>query len=352
MKSIVVSFFTIMGIWVLLSFSGCCSDNTPDTNVVVPPSHAVPDTSDYTFVVTGDNRVDQGEIVGDTTTNTYQLNRMFMEVSEMKPLPKMLIFNGDLVFGHTNDTGKLGNELRIWIGLFNKSPLAKSGVKLIAFTGNHEVGPNGDANGGDEKEFVSIMGKYINGNNGPKPGTADSLQTDQSQLTYSFNLGSDHYVICNTDAAGRESRMPYHWLQQDLKQARVGGARHIFVFGHKPAWCNYPASDFGLDVNPADRDSAWAIMERYNAEVYFCSHQHYWDSIKHDAGKTWEIIGGNAGADGSYYKAWKNPYFGYTVVRVYSKVDITSMGRYVDWKKYTAKSDSATRVRAKFTIGY
>ena len=56
-----------------------------------------PVIDDYTFVVTGDNRVAAEDTVGDpSTTNTYQLKRMFKEVSELNPLPKMLIFNGDL----------------------------------------------------------------------------------------------------------------------------------------------------------------------------------------------------------------------------------------------------------------
>ena len=75
----------IIGASVLLSFWGC------NRNPVI---------EEYTFVVTGDNRVAPGDTAGvPGTTNTYQLKRMFKEVSELRPLPKMLIFNGDLVLG-------------------------------------------------------------------------------------------------------------------------------------------------------------------------------------------------------------------------------------------------------------
>jgi hypothetical protein len=321
-----------------------------------------PVIDDYTFVVTGDNRVAAEDTVGDpSTTNTYQLKRMFKEVSELNPLPKMLIFNGDLVMGYTDeDTLKLAHELREWIKIYKESPLPAKGVRLIVFTGNHEtsekIGSGKIAYPPDERTFVREMKDYIAGDDGPhytglRPGT-DSLMTDESKLTYSFDFGGDHYVIFNTDAVDRESRIPYHWLDKDLKKAREEGARHIFLFGHKPAWANRFDDESGLNDFPANRDSAWSIMEKYNADIYFCSHFHLWDTVhpRVFGGKTWQVVCGNAGAPCP--KAWTNPYYGFTIVRVYSKIDITSMGRDLDDATYTKpREDKPTTVRAKFTIG-
>jgi hypothetical protein len=270
----------------------------------------------------------------------------------------LLIINGDLVLGYTDeDTVKLANELRAWIKLYKESPLATTPVKLVAFPGNHEtaekIGSGKIAYAPDERTFVREMKDYIAGDDGPRytglrPGT-DSLMTDQSRLTYSFDFGGDHYVITSTDAVDRESRIPYHWLEKDLKQARENGARHIFLFGHKPAWATTHATEAGLDDVKANRDSAWAIIEKYKADAYFCSHFHLWDTVHPHQGKTWQVVCGNAGAPCP--KDWIGPYYGYTIVRVYSKVDITSMGRDLDLDTYTApRDDKPTMIRARFTI--
>ena len=337
----------VIGLTATLLFTGC------NNNPVI---------DNYTFVVTGDDRVTSKE---DSlhpewgTINEYQVKRLFKEVSEMKPLPRMLLINGDLVLGYTDrDTVKLANELKAWIKLYKESPLAALPVKLVAFTGNHEtaekIGSSRVAYAPDERTFVREMKDYIAGNNGPhysglRPGT-DSLMTDQSQLTYSFDFGGDHYVIFNTDAVDRESRLPYHWLEKDLKNAHDNGARHIFLFAHKPAWATSMSGEAGLDEVRANRDSAWSVMEKYNSDIYFCSHYHFWDTIQPHKGKTWEVVCGNAGAPGP--KDWTGPYFGYTVVKVHPKsIDITSMGRDYDLKTFTdARDDKTTFIRAQFTI--
>lgn len=324
--------------------------------------HKVPVIKSYTFVVTGDDRIAAHE---DSlhpeyhTINQYQVKRLFKEVSELKPLPAMLIMNGDLVLGYCDgDTVKLANELREWIKLYKESPLASTTVKLIAFPGNHEtdekIGSGKIATEPDERTFVREMKDYIAGNNGPhatglKPGT-DSLMSDESQLTYSFDYGGDHFVIFNSDAVDRESRLPYHWLDNDLRDARDNGARHIFLFAHKPAWKTTHSGEAGLDDFKANRDSAWAVMEKYNSDIYFCSHYHFWDTIcPHH--KTWEVVCGNAGAPCP--KDWQNPYYGFTIVKVDSnKVNITSMGRDLDLATYTdPRDDKPTTLRAQFTIG-
>jgi hypothetical protein len=335
-----------IGILTLFSFSGCNSNPVID---------------EYTFVVTGDDRIAAKEDSAHpeyNTINEYQVKRLFKEVSEMKPLPKMLIVDGDLVLGYTDgDTVKLANELKAWIKLYKESPLANTNVKLIAFAGNHEtcekIGSSRIGSAPDERTFIREMKDYIAGDDGPhytglRPGT-DSLMTDQSKLSYSFDFGGDHYVILSTDAVDRESRIPYHWLEKDLKKARDNGARHIFLFGHKPAWPTAHLTETGLDDFPANRDSAWAVMEKYNASAYFCSHFHIWDTVHPHQGKTWEVVCGNAGAPCP--KDWIGPYYGFTVVKVYSKVDITSMGRDLDNDTYTApRDDKATMIRAKLTI--
>jgi hypothetical protein len=315
----------------------------------------------YSFVVAGDDRLAPDDTVGNpSTTNTYHLKRLFAEIAEIKPLPKYLFFNGDLVMGYTGgDTVRLARELREWIKIYKASPLASRLIKLVAIAGNHEVDERVGKTGrvsvaAYERTFVREMKEYIRADNGPKAtgkvaGT-DSLLTDQTRLCYSFNFNGDHFVIFNTDPVGRENIVPWRWLAKDLEQARKGGVGHIFLFGHKPPFASHYDSESGLEQSLSNRDSMWAVVERYNCDAYFGSHYHLWDSVQVHKGKTWEIICGNGGAPMG--KDWTPSYYGYTLVNVGDKeVGITSMGHDVDKAHYTAPTpDKPTTVRAKFNI--
>ena len=315
--------------------------------------------TNYTFVVAGDDRLAAEDTVGNpSTTNQYHLKRLFAEVAQLKPLPEYLFFNGDLVMGYTdNDTVRLARELREWIKIYKESPLANTSVKLVTIAGNHEIveklGSGKISFATNERTFVREMHDYIRGDNGPKatglfPGT-DSLMSDQSHLTYSFDFGGDHFVVFNTDPVDRENRLPWHWLENDLRAAREDGARHIFLFGHKPPFPVHFESESGLELCPANRDSLWSVIERYNCDAYFGSHYHLWDTLQIHKGKTWEIVCGNAGAPVD--KDWLPSYYGYTLVNVYDKVDVTSMGHDVDKDHYMEPTpDKQTVVRAKFTL--
>lgn len=312
----------------------------------------------YTFVVAGDVRLKASDTADNpSTANVFQLKRLFKEVSELRPLPKFLIFNGDLVFGYTTDTIRLANELKAWIKIYKESPLAKTSVKLLTLPGNHEVCEKMGGSislAANERVFVRTMKDYINGDNGPLatgllPGT-DSLMSDESRLTYSFDYDGDHFVIFNSDPVDRESILPYHWLKKDLASASYDGARHIFAFAHKPAYPSYYDSEPALVVHQSNRDSIWHCFENYKCEAYFCSHYHLWDTVEPHKGKTWEIVAGNSGAP--VEKTWLPCYYGFTLVKVYSKkIDITSFGNNFDASYPTIPaSQYPTMVRAHFTI--
>jgi len=96
-----------------------------------------------------------------------------------------------------------------------------------------------------------------------------------------------------------------NWLSADLAAAKARGARHSFIFGHKPAFTYYygatntlPAKPAGLDNDPASRDAFWDLVEKYGA-VYFCGHEH----IHHleqpraaQGGKAWQVLVGSGGS--------------------------------------------------------
>jgi hypothetical protein len=316
--------------------------------------------SGYSFVVAGDDRVNAKDTVGDpSTANVYHLNRLFKEVAELNPRPEFLFINGDLVMGYTGgDTMRLAHELEEWIKLYKNSPLASTGVKLVTIAGNHETEEKiNDSTklsvAANERTFVRIMKDYIRGSNGPKatgkvPGT-DSLMSDQSRLYYSFDYSGDHFVILNTDPVGRDSRVAWRWLSEDLKKARANNARHIFLFGHKPAYSTHYESESALETYKAARDSFWSCLNRYNCDIYFTSHVHLWDSVHPKGSKTWQIVCGNAGAKLS--KDWTPSYYGYTLMDVSSDIKVTAMGRDIVSSTYTKPTPEAkTTLRAQFSI--
>ena len=75
------------------------------------------------------------------------------------------------------------------------------------------------------------------GTNGPKPGTPDHLEDDQSRMTYSFNIGEVHFIVINTDTLTTEKDhgvhsypgwFPYNWIKQDVRNRRMTPASKPF----------------------------------------------------------------------------------------------------------------------------
>src|ERR1019366_9119640 len=113
--------------------------------------------------------------------------------------------------------------------------------------------------------------------NAPAVG-ADSISTDQRQLSYSFDMGETHLVVINTDPVGYDSSVPVSWLTADFAAAKARGAKHIFVFGHKMAFTYVPEGrkakgEGGFDVRKPVRDAFWDLIEA-NGATYFCGHEH------------------------------------------------------------------------------
>jgi hypothetical protein len=175
------------------------------------------------------------------------------------------------------------------------------------------------------------------------PGTADSLTTDQSKLSYSFDVGSSHFVVINTDPAGADTTAPNVWLQADLAAALGRGAQHYFVFGHKPAFTyDYPANagakNSGLDANVANRDAFWNIIENFGA-TYFCGHEHIYNiaqPVKTDGSTStaYQVLVGSGGSgfDNSAALNGTQPvtdrYYAWANVKVFAsgKVEIDGYG--------------------------
>jgi hypothetical protein len=147
-------------------------------------------------------------------------------------------------------------------------------------------------------------------NHAPAIGS-DGISTDQRQLSYSFDSAAIHFVVINTDPVGFDESAPVTWLANDLAAAKARGARHFFVFGHKPAYTYFPErvdatgaavtnkdGEDGFGSRPDIRDKFWDLMERYGA-TYFCGHQHIYHASQPrlaSGGRAWQVIVGSAGS--------------------------------------------------------
>ncbi len=347
--------------------------------VAVNSAITIPSTNlDYSFVTLGCNRVDYLDTTfstgdpnfacGKSTANVYQLNRVFTEISHLSPLPKYLVMTGDIVMGYktpsTADTTELTKQLKAWKAIYESHPLSSMGITLIAIPGNHETqdkaaGKKSFASA--EQIFTRVMAPYIHGSNGPGIGGPDGLTTDQSKLTYSFNYGSDHFIIINTDPVGKDGITSYKWIANDIQTARANNARHIFAFGHKPAYSSSLAPAGGLDAAAtlSQRDSLWKYLEDNKCEAMFSAHEHLWDTINPHHGKTYQVINGNGGTrvETTWVGAGQK-YYGYTLVNLYTNnaVNVMGLGRNTDMSatvgtSYPANEDKyATTVRKNFNI--
>jgi hypothetical protein len=88
----------------------------------------------------------------------------------------------------------------------------------------------------------------------------------------------------------------YDWLVNDLQATTQ---RHLFVFGHEPAFPQ-PDADNGrtrhigdcLDADPANRDRFWSLLRDSGVIAYFCGHTHNYSAYFRDG--VWQMDAGHA----------------------------------------------------------
>ena len=311
----------------LLTLVGCQAVQNTPTPVV------------FKFATVGDSR-QQPKQAGISAQDEKWLqatpvwSRMLREIEAQKP--HALVFNGDMIYGYTTNVAVLDKQYAFWRGMV--AGIMERGTYVLPVAGNHEVQvPSTSADGKYEKKALvsqehawrDNMGDLIlnqslwksatgtvatawNIDNTPQIGT-DGITTDQRQLSYSFDSGAVHIAVINTDPVGFDESAPITWLAADLAAAKARGAKHFFVFGHKPAFTYFPIKatkattdptakpfknrDESFATRPGLQEAFWAEMERYNA-TYFCGHQHVYHASqprKAQGGSAWQVLIGSGG---------------------------------------------------------
>ena len=260
--------------------------------------------------------------------STRVLSRMIREIQAQQS--QALVFNGDMIYGYSSDRATLDRQYAYWRGMM--AHLMETGTYVLPVPGNHEVQIKRKNELGKEIKAAVVdsehawranMGDLIlnkplwqsmthisvagwNPDNAPAVG-ADGITSDQRQLSYSFDAGSVHLSIINTDPVGFDSSAPVVWLAADLAAAKKRGAQQFFIFGHKMAFTYVPdqrdeksrkSTAGGFDQRPEVRDAFWNIVDSYQA-VYFCGHEHVYHAERprqNSGGKAWQIIVGSGGS--------------------------------------------------------
>ena len=311
--------------------------------------------------------------------NTKAWSRILRSVQAQKS--NLLFFNGDMVHGYgwagygytsnlagsaisaptepatvndilNSDLVKFYTQYAFWRGMV--APVMETGTYIVPVPGNHETqckacGKKAKeeneiawrANMGDliidTARFKATVGIDASNINVGDNKAADNIATDQSQLSYSFDVGNVHFAVVNTDPVGKDNTAPAAWLASDLAAAKSRGTRHFFVFGHKPAYTySYAVSGTtpaaGLDVSIATRDAFWNVIESHGA-TYFCGHEHVFNMAQ-PKGSAWQVLVGAGGSpfdvkagDASLNPATDRTYSWATVaVRKSGTVEITAYG--------------------------
>ena len=316
--------------------------------------HADADPVVFTFSTVGDSR--QDPLAPDATTtplsgqdtkwlqNTKAFSRILRSIQAQKS--NALFFNGDMVMGYgkavipatiptipsdlmfKTDLGQFYVQYAFWRGMV--APVMEGGMYVVPVPGNHEVqykAGGKKAQVDNENAWRDNMGDLIvdgarwssmglpalsnfsatnNPYTDPTIRAADGITTDQSQLSYSFDVGDSHFAIVNTDPVNNDAHAPTNWLSADLASAQAHGAHHYFVFGHKPAYTYYfgavsqlPAgASSSLDIDIPARNAFWNVIETYHA-TYFCGHEHIFNASQPAAtsgGSAWQILVGSGGS--------------------------------------------------------
>ena len=299
---------------------------------------------ELTFGFFGCNRIDAKdweEATNPSSANLPQLRQNLLDLSILNP--DLVFFGGDLVIGYADDKGQgLRKQMEAWISEVSKAPKGTKS-EYVAISGNHELNrkvedqklPN-PATDPVWSQIVSSAGLVPKDATGPTLETApdDRLIDDQSKLTFSFNRGSAHFVVINTDtrvtqidAETKQTKIamvPVKWIAADLAKAQKDPKiNSIILMGHRNLVDGVTAAG-DAPIDPAPARELIDVLDSYSkVRAYVCAHVHAFDITTFGKNKIHQLIFGNGGS--SLEKKWKpkeGRTFGFGLFKVYRNGDL------------------------------
>lgn len=250
---------------------------------------------------------------------------------------KFIFALGDIVNGYGDDKGeKLKTQLEAWPPLVTLNP----DVTVLPVPGNHELNRKHNKKKLANPVTDAVWNDWMKANgydrfagNGPTTNTdpEDKLATDQSRLNYSFNIGTTHFVVLNTDTRTTEPMegepgetkvgwIPVAWAKADIAKAEADPAvTDTFIVGHRNLVEPVDASeDAPIDPGCATR-LVDALKATKKVRAYLCAHVHDYEIQKIKGTTVYQVVVGNGGSD--LNKEWKpagGTWFGFGLIRVHA----------------------------------
>ena len=150
-----------------------------------------------------------------------------------------------------------------------------------------------------------IRAEYETGNGARRPLknlVTRAGPTGSAATTYSWDYRNVHFIVLNeywngetvpgSDVAIDGDVVPAlrEWLEDDLTADQQP---FIFVFGHAPAFPEYRHIGNSLDINPANRDAFWQVLQEYHVQAFISGHIHFYYKQPRDG--VYQIVDGCAG---------------------------------------------------------
>lgn len=313
------------------------------------------------FVFVGCNRVDRSDkenpdATDASTANLAALKRIYKDITALEHQPELFFFLGDLVLGEST-TENLNNQLEAWVKLYENtafSTISKSGIELVAVSGNHEMLTYADHGDPEHDEWplkgaTELWMKYMSPYIPSDCEHVSGLDSLKNRATFSFTRNNIGFVVMNTDTYnlptqeapyGLEGMIPLNWIEMKIKEFQTDSKiEHIFVLGHKPYYVGGKPQT-GHEGFPAG-PKLWPLLYQSRVAAMLSAHVHDYDREQPNGDGTYQIIAGNGGSPGSA------KFFGYTIINILSDgtLELESRGFNVGNPYYKAVPENPIFVR-------
>ncbi|MDD8027440.1 MAG: metallophosphoesterase [Acidobacteriota bacterium] len=283
-----------------LLLATACSGISGRTGVAGRPDRSEP----WRFAVVSDTQGDNRDGTGKSGLNDSVIKALAEAVVREKA--DFVLVSGDLINGWFKNGG---TEYAVQYAHWREAmrPVYQAGIRIYPIRGNHDDGP--------ERLALPPLPARLE----PPAGTPEKLKrafreafpeayipgngpAGEERLTYSF-VHKNALIVGLDQFSGSEHKVNQAWLD---KQLAGSGGRHVFVYGHEPAFETNHKDN--LSFFPEDRDRFWDSLGAAGARVYFCGHDHFYNRalIRDRAGH--EIRQIIAGTGGGSLKAWPGAY--------------------------------------------
>ncbi|MDI6744671.1 MAG: metallophosphoesterase [Thermodesulfovibrionales bacterium] len=236
---------------------------------------------EFTFAVFGDFRPSRRD-----RPYSEAFLKMFDEINMISP--SFILSMGDAYYGYGGSFQRFKNEIDYFL-----SRIKSLDTPFFNVIGNHEVGGSLERENYIKERFGNLYG--------------------------SFDYANSHFILLDTDEAGKEGTIQGEqlmWLEKDIEANK--NAENIFVLMHRPL---FSALDGEMNKgksfrDKSNRDNLHRLFKKYGVRAVFAGHEHLFNETVKD-GIKYFITGG--GGSPLYESPSKGGFLHYLIVSVKNK---------------------------------